>query len=477
VAAAGYSFGSQMGGDDPESDSLGRLLTYGANSDDETTGQPNSQPNVKSDASAPIAPAAHVQAVTQAKSTPAATTTPRTATTYAAATPPVSQAMQAPTAPVIDRDLQEALNAQKAKDEIVSNVSPKWWERALGGLTAGAMAFGHMPGAVEAGQAVTNRGQIAAEQQRQGRLNADNAELQAWQDGLNQQQQDFQNRSTAYRNQQEGIRTDQLNADRAAQEQQRLQAVAPGSEAPDDPKNPLGTWHATSVGGKPIALQGPPDKWAKSPAGIAAQRDADVTRMGLTGDDAKFYRANGKLKESSPTSIRIPSEGVQALSEARAAWQRENPGKKPTLSDLREIRAAADGKADATGPKTRGTPGQFADLDKQTAAAYAKAEAAYKTASDNAANDDDRRAALADLNAEKARIGSEHSQRLRDLGGIPAEDSQDGGATQSTPVGTQKAPRPNTPLTNSAIATAYLKAAGGDKAKARAAAKKDGWKF
>jgi hypothetical protein len=454
--AGDYSFGTQMGGDDPESDTLGKLLTYGANTDEETTGQPGGAPNPISDASAPIAPAAHVAAVAGQQP----------ATPTAAPVAPPSQASQAPVAPVVDRDPQEALYAQKAADEKVSNVAPKWWERGLGALTAGAMAFGHVPGAVEAGQAVTNRGQNAAELQRQGRLKADDVGIQAWEDGQKAQQQNFQNQHEAFDDQDRATSRAQMNSDRAAQESQRLQAVAPGSEAPDDPKNPLGTWHATSVGGKPIALQGPPDKWAKSPAGIAAQRDADVERLKLTGDDAKYYRANGKLKEpGAVTNVHVPSEGQQAYNDALTAWRTDNPGKKPTLNDLRTIRSAADGKAEVTGGPKRGTAGQFSTLDKETETQYAKAEAEYKTAADAADNDNDRASALATLNAEKARIGAGHSQRLRDLGGVPAEDSQTGSTSKTyTPDQIAKAKK-------------YLDAAGGDKAKARAAAAKDGVTF
>ncbi|HEV2709139.1 MAG TPA: hypothetical protein VGU67_02900 [Edaphobacter sp.] len=461
-----YSFGSAMGdGNDTTADSLSDLLTYGAKSDDETTGQPNGAPTVKSDASAPIAPAAHVAAV-------ANTPQPASSTPVQGSQPPVY------TPP--DQAPLQALNAQKVKDEQVSNVNPKWWERALGGLTAGAMAFGKVPGAVEAGQAVTNRGENAAEFQRQGRLKADNAGIQAWQDGQNQNQQTFQNQNTAFNDNQRAQTAAQLNADRAAQESQRNQAVAPGSEAPDDPKNPLGTWHATTVAGKPIALQGPPDKWAKSPTGVAAQRDADVERLKLTGDDAKFYRANGKLKEpGAVTNVHVPSEGQQAYNDALSSWKSDNPGKKPSLGDLRSIRAAADGKPDTGGAPKRGTAGQFSDLDKQTSADYAKAQAAYKVASEGATDNTDRQQAAADLAAENARIGAEHSQRLRDLGGVPAEDSQ-GSKPSAAPTSSSapaKAPKPNTPLTDPAKAKAYLAAAGGDKAKARAAAAKDGWKF
>jgi hypothetical protein len=451
-----YTFGSQMGGsDDPMSDSLGSLLTYGADSDEETTGQPGGAPNVKSDASAPNAPAAHVQAVAAPQ-----------------ASPP-TQSSGVPTYSGPDPDELEALQQQKVTDQAPNRVSPKWWERLGGGLAAGAMAFGKVPGAVEVGSGITNRGQINADNDSAAKVAQDDTAIQAWRDGQRDSQQQFADANTTFENNDRAQSRAQMNQDRAAQETQRLGGVAPGSEAPDDPKNPLGPWHATSVGGKPVALQGPPASWAKSPAGVAAQRDADVDRLKLTGDDAKYYRANGKLKEPNPvTNIRVPSEGQEAYGDARAAWKAANPGKTPTLSDLRDIRAAADGKADA-GPK-RGTPGQFASLDKETAAQYAKAEAEYKAAADSNATDADKASALANLNAEKARIGADHSQRLRDLGGVPAEDSP---SSKGTAAQMPKAPQPNTPLTDKAIAKQYLDAAGGNKDKARAAAKLNNWQF
>ena len=470
--SGGYTFGSRMGEDEdgPHADTLGSLLTYGANSDEETPGQPNSAPNVKSDASAPMAPTAHVQSAI-ASAMPDGGGTPTRL-----APPPVTQPAM-PIAPTVDLAARQKLTDQLGKDQVPTQVAPKWWERALGGLTAGAMAFGKVPGAVEAGQGVTNRGQTAEEQQRQGRVAADQTAIDAWNDGQKQQQQVFQDQHTAFEDKDRADSRAALNADRASQESQRQQAVAPGSETPDDPKNPLGTWHATTVGGNPIALQGPPDKWTKTPAGIAAQRDADVARLKLTGDDAKFYRANGKLKEpGATTNVHVPSEGQQAYNDALLSWKQDNPGKRPSLSDLRSIRAAADGRPDApSGPK-RGTAGQFSDLDKQTQADYAKAQATYRAVAAGAADNNDRQQAATDLAAENARIGAEHSQRLRDLGGIPAEDAR-AGATQPAAGGIQKAPKPNTPLTDHAVAVAYVKAAGGDKAKARANAAKDGWKF
>ena len=444
--AGDYSFGSQMGDDDgPHADTLSSLLTYGADSDEETPGQPNSAPNVKSDASAPIAPTAHVQAVIGRAMSDGAPAASSSAAGEGGGSSLARPLVSLPVAPTPDLATRQKLTDQLATDQKPTVVAPKWWERALGGLVAGAAGFGKEPGALEAGQAVTNRGQIAEEQQRAGKVAADQTAIDAWNDGQKQQQQAFQDQHTAFEDKDRADQRAQLNSDRAAQESQRLQGIAPGSETPDDPKNPLGTWHATTVGGKQVALQGPPDKWTNSAEGkgvIETQRRKDlVTNNNLTGDDAKYVMVNGKLKEPG-TSIHVPSAESEALSEAKAAWKRDNPGKNPTLADFATIRAAASGRQEP-GAK-RGTPAQFAALDKQTQADYKKAQADYKTANDGAVDNQARKDASDALAAENNRIGAEHSQRLRDLGGIPAEDSQTA-SSSSASNGPQAARAPAVP--------------------------------
>jgi hypothetical protein len=250
-------------------------------------------------------------------------------------------------------------------------------------------------------------------------LSADKVGIDAANTALRGSDQDFERNLQQYNSQLSAQRNASLAADRQAQEQQRLQGIAPGTEAPDDPNNPLGGWHATTVGGKQVALQGPPYKWAKSPVGVAAQRDADVKRLGLTGDDAKFYRANGKLKEPSPTTnIRMPSAESEELGMWRSAFRRDN-GREPNAQEIASFKHGGGGG----GPKTRGTPAQFSSLTKQTQDAYAKAEKGYRDSLALAQTDEDRLAARQILDQEKQRIGDENSQRLRDLGGIPAEDN------------------------------------------------------
>jgi hypothetical protein len=373
----------------------------------------------------------------------------------------------------------EALEARKAKDSVVSNVSPKWWERALGGLSAGAMAFGRVPGAVAAGQSVTGRGQIAAEKQRLGRLAADEVGIQAWNDGQKRAQQDFENQNTAFNDNERAISRRQLDSDRAAQERQRLQAVAPGTEQPDDPNNTLGRWHATTVGGSRVALQGPPDKWAKSPAGVAAQRDADVKRLGLTGDDAKFYRANGKLKEPTPqTNIRIPS----AESEEWSAYVR-SLGHAPTTDDVINFKRNAPNTSGGR-PIPPATAARISDTKNKAM------QAAQKGLADGVLDKTQARDALQaaqdqyEQAIEAAGGTVNHMTIGDDLTWKAASDTGNSTkspkGTASTPVSApqpKKAPQPGTRLTDRAIAKQYLEAAGGDLKKAREAAARDGWEF
>ena len=455
--AGDYSFGSQMGDDDngPHADTLSSLLTYGADSDDETTGQPGGAPNVKSDASAPIAPAAHVQAVLGRAMSDGAPAAAGEGAGSSLAHPLVPL----PVAPTPDLGARQKLTDQLATDQRPAVVPPKWWERLAGGAAAGLLAVGKVPGAVEAGQAVTNRGQIAEEQQRAGRVAADQTAIDAWNDGQKQQQQVFQDQHTAFEDRDRADSRAQLNSDRAAQESQRLQGIAPGTEAPDDPKNPLGTWHATSVDGKPIALQGPPDKWTKTPAGIAAQRAADVSAQRARGlkispQDEKDYMLNGKVKDAPTTNIRVPSAETEALQDAKAAWQRENPGKKPTLADVAKIKAAASGKGDA-GPKT-GTPAQYAALDKDRDKRLGDIDATYnatvgpipekddRTFLNRFTQDDptpgynrERQEAAQARDEAKRQVQDDYQKRLDDLGGprqTPAANAAPAARAPQTPA-------------------------------------------
>lgn len=338
---------------------------------------------------------------------PIATTSPVTAPSY---TPPDRGELQ-------NWERSKVQDSQ-ALDRSNPAVKPKWWERLVGGLGAGMMAAGGQPGAVAAGESVTNRRYNQAEAQRQGRLTADQAGIDAENANLRGSDQDFERQNQSFNSQTLADQRNATAADRNAQEQQRLSAVAPSTLQPVDPANPMGPWKGMTVGGKPVNLDQPPDSWLKTPAGVNASRGALAKELNLKpgSDDYKFLMANGKLKEpGATTNIRVPSAESERYNDWKAAFKRDNK-RDPTAAEVQQY-----SKGEAKPP--RGTSGQFSDLDKQSASEYEKAEAAYKIASEGAPDDAGRAAALADLNAEKARIGATHSQRLRDLGGIPAEDT------------------------------------------------------
>lgn len=373
----------------------------------------------------------------------------------------------APIAPPVytdpDRSKLQDWENRRVQDSAVSTgpaVSPKWWERALGGVASGAMAFGHVPGAVEGGQNITNRRFNQAENERAGRLDADQAGIQAEQGNINAQQNQWEQGLKQFNANVSARSRAQLDADRQAQEQARRQAIAPGSEAPDDPNNPLGAWHATTVGGQRIATQ-PSEKWLKSTDGVRATRHAELEDLKqgghkLSPEQETFYLANGKLHEPvANTNIHIPSAESQAYNDTLSAWKSDNPGKKPTMEDMRNIRAAAGGrevtgKGSGRGPGGRGTPQQFKTLDSQTSLAYKKAEDKYKADLSIAETPEDRQVAKDSLEQEKQRIATTNSDQLRDLGGVPAEDGQPKPKTPAAP----SAPAPKTapaPVTNKQV--------------------------
>lgn len=344
--------------------------------------------------------------------------------------------LAAPSLPNVDRSQLNAWENRRALDSEISTgkaVTPRWWERGLGGLAAGAMAFGHVPGAVEGGRDITDRRFNQAENERGGRLAQDNAGIQAEQGKVNAANQNYEQGLQQFNANYRATAANQLARDRAAQEQQRLQGIAPGTARPADPKNPLGTWTAKTVGGQTIETQ-PPKEFLTSREGIAAQREADIQGFRdrgspLTADEEKFYRTNGKLHEPVPsTNIHIPSAESQEYTD----WKR-SLGHNPTPEEISGFK-----RGGTAGKPRMGTPGQFSGLTKDTAAAYAKAEADFRViSSDPSASPEEKAAARAQLESEKARIGQVNSDRTRDLGGTPQEDVQQGRQPAAVPAAAQ----------------------------------------
>src|SRR5882757_4224025 len=123
-----------------------------------------------------------------------------------------SLASRVPTYTAPDDDMLQALIQKKNTDSAPVDRKangPKWYERLEGGLAAGAMAFGHVPGAVEAGQAVTNRRMDQAQQDRSARIAQDDAGIQQYKDQADQQAKDYERQLSGYRAGLEGSRADE----------------------------------------------------------------------------------------------------------------------------------------------------------------------------------------------------------------------------------------------------------------------------
>lgn len=176
-----------------------------------------------------------------------------------------------------------------------------------------------------------------------------------------------------------------LTAERDARAQQlkeQGQKFVAGSEQ-EDPNSPTG-WTAQTLGGerKPFTPAGSQKQTdAEKHAAIMKQREQDVKELGLTGDDAKYYRANGKLREPG-TNIHVPSAEASEYQDWKAAYKREN-GKDP---DAKAIESYKRGQKTDTSkvPYMRSAEafrdhydnqqhGEYAVLQKEYDAARAKA--------------------------------------------------------------------------------------------------------
>lgn len=458
--AGDYSFGTAMGGSsDPTSDILGNLLTYGANSEEETPGQPNSAPNVKSDASAPLVPQKHLD-------------------------DHLSQASQAPTYTPPDRSGLNAAQARLVEDQKVSSgkdVQPKWWERGLGGLTAGMMAFGRMPGAVEAGQAVTNRRFNAAELERGGRVRSDQAAIQAWEDGQKQSQQEFQNKNEAYRTKQEGVRTDmqgQQNAQQQANADRNFNRETANDKFNQNRDTQNDSWEhgfKTDTQDETGRHNRVDESLRGRELGIAGSRERREARKQANDD---------KLSSPEVRQQQLANQAEDKYGTMVDQLETGNP-KGATPQEVKGFKATyREASASSVNPETQ-EPWSSPKEKEDYLQGLKQANADRKNSIMQRYSQDMGRLGFdkpviqydAEGNPVQRRGGQQQQQQSAPPQNAPAPATNKQPANQTAQGTIQKPPRPGTPLTDRAIVTAYLKAANGDTAQARKAAAKDGWKF
>lgn len=124
-----------------------------------------------------------------------------------------------------DDDLYKQTLSKRAVDAAPPNAketNPRWYDRVLGGFTSGAMAFGGVPGAVEAGQGVTNRRYNDAMDKRKVALDADDTQIQNIRQERQDAAQQYERELSGYNANLSRVRNQQQqnNSDRSFNERQ-----------------------------------------------------------------------------------------------------------------------------------------------------------------------------------------------------------------------------------------------------------------
>lgn len=339
-----------------------------------------------------------------------------------AAVPDNSQPLTPVKAPVYtapDRTNLDFENSQVQKYSVPTDrnnpaVKPTVKQRLIGGFGAGMMAFGHQPGALQAGEAVVNRNYNNAEQQRQGNLAAAQSGARAAQSQITDQNQDFERTLQSTNSQIQAGRYNAYGQDRIAQANQRNAQIAPESLQPDDPQNPFGSWHGKTVAGKDVTLSGPPDSWLKTPVGQQATRAKYIKENHLTGDDAKFYLATGKLAPRfAPRAPREPSAEEIRYADWKRAFQQQY-GRAPNADEMARFGKVPEGPGPRNIP-----PATAARINDSKNKAMQSAQSDFQEATANAKTDADRQQAKANLRETLQTAQNNYEQDIIDAGGQP----------------------------------------------------------
>ena len=341
----------------------GALTGYGEEPPEEEAPQPQ-QPQGVVDSSgqsymASVAPEGDGTPNPSANAAPASSTSVYT-------TPAAKPALVAPTPaalkPFDDHSGDQAAMAALKAKEATENTKPSIGRKILAGLSAGAAGFGSRNAEVGAriGQDILNGPRADAEARWatqeapiQARLTADQAADAATQSA--NAITDKQNRTDAsnYRNQVLG------QQDQARAENQHAQAAARNEQVNgdgwkrDEPNNPLGSYTATTIGGKTIHS-------ATAPASVQNTADykiadADAKGHPFTPEQQQILRGGGKLTYRPPANPRQPSEGEISLGQARAAFIKENGRPPQTLAEQNQVTQAAKGNLDKTSVGSMGS--------------------------------------------------------------------------------------------------------------------------
>jgi hypothetical protein len=324
----------------------------------------------------------------------------------------------APEAPPDQTAKYQQLEAQLSKDQQGQQVKPKWWER----LGAAAVGFGvgykEGPSAgIRAGSQVVNRGQAAADAMRDQAVSNDKSNIDQFNAEQGIKGKTFEDSIRSYDAKMEAAREQQgqQNTDRTFLNADREFS----RETANDTR-----------------AQGNTD----SERAEQSARDAETARHNKAGE------ANERARTAAETA---KTEQPKPPTVTPEQWQGLIKERDKSYSDARD--SMQDELSSATSPQeVDAIKAKYADLEKQYQQTW------------NA------RLSTADPTGR-------YAQQAGQQGGAPEQQQPPQQVQQSTQPSPPKGH--GKPLTDKAIARQYLSLNGGDPAKARAAAARDGWKF
>lgn len=342
-----------------------------------------------------------------------------------------------------------AMTAQK-QAEAGENVKPSIGRKILAafgaaatGFGSGAEAGGRVGQSILAGPRTNAEARWATQEAPiQAKLNADQAaDAATTRANVNTEQANRlaeTNYGNQIRGQQDAARAQKYQADAA-----KANEAVNGDGWKQDTNDPLGSYSATTIGGKTIHS-------ATAPAAVqntADYRIADAAAKGhpFTTEQQQILRGGGKLTFRPPPNPRQPSEGEISLGQARAAFTKEHGRPPQTLDEQNQVTQAAKGTLGKGGSTP--TIAGFDNLLKQRTSDYNLWQKNYDNESKAARTPTQKAAVDAKYAGQQNDLQAKWNQTLSDYdpngtlqhGGAPQQPSPTSAASAS-PAG-----QPNTP--------------------------------
>ena len=317
------------------------------------------------------------------------------------ATPPPVVLPAAPQAPASVLDRYHALEDQLQKDSVTQKVAPKWYDRLAGGMVGFGAGFrGNVEGGIRAGSAITDRGQIDADRERESRMAADRSAI----DGLKQESQFATN---DYENQ---VRS--FDAQRSVANDQRQQNNADRTfnlDKTDKDRN-----------------------FDRNTKNDTAEQDYKNRDLEQRADQFSQTNARESARDKETSRHNRADEGIAATREAR------------------EAKDDADRKG-GKGPNTTVTPEQWQGLLKERDEEYSKAKSAMDDEMSTAKTPDEKQAIQKKYDAMAATMQNTWNGRLSTAdptgryaqqNGAPAQKPAAKPAAQQTPAPAKPSAQP-----------------------------------